>query len=252
MIVRGKQNKQNRNWFYFNLSFESSSFIFNNFKTEEYKLTFEGWNRPVCNLFGSTRVSFCQNCISPSNSEANRDGADLLFCCFFLFLPHLRTLAQEKRSEIVFVLGLVGGVSVSIHYWSLLSRNIWILFPTLTMATRAKKKDSGKAICPRHQRESALSRFGARVRYWISLRGSASYVVNELLFQVGVYFFQSEKTSVQVSVVPKMTVFLYRFKMIIIPVKKYLFHENLLNIENTVHSSSHRERHNIISQKEMQ
>ena len=40
----------------------------------------------------------------------------LLFCCFSLFLPHLRTLAQEKRSEIVFILGLVGGVSVSIHY----------------------------------------------------------------------------------------------------------------------------------------
>ena len=40
----------------------------------------------------------------------------LLFRCFSLFLPHLRTLAQEKRSEIAFVLGLVGGVSVSIHY----------------------------------------------------------------------------------------------------------------------------------------
>ena len=39
----------------------------------------------------------------------------LLFRCFSLFPPHLRTLAQEKRSEIVFVLGLVGGVSVSIH-----------------------------------------------------------------------------------------------------------------------------------------
>ena len=40
----------------------------------------------------------------------------LFFRCFSLFLPHLRTLAQEKKSEIVFVLGLVGGVSVSIHY----------------------------------------------------------------------------------------------------------------------------------------
>ena len=40
----------------------------------------------------------------------------LLFCCFSLFLPHLSTLAQEKRSEIVFVLGLVSGASVSIHY----------------------------------------------------------------------------------------------------------------------------------------
>ena len=42
MIVRGKRNvKQNRNWFYFNLSVESSSFIFNNFKTEKFKLTFK-------------------------------------------------------------------------------------------------------------------------------------------------------------------------------------------------------------------
>ena len=84
MIVRCKRNKQNRNWFDFNLSFESSSFIFDNFKTEKFK----------------------------------RDGADAEspFPLFFSFLPHLRTLAQEKRSEIVFVLGLVGGVFVSIHY----------------------------------------------------------------------------------------------------------------------------------------
>ena len=41
----------------------------------------------------------------------------LLFRSFSLFLPHLRTLAQGKRSEIVFVLGLVGRVSVSIHYF---------------------------------------------------------------------------------------------------------------------------------------
>ena len=47
----------------------------------------------------------------------------LLFRCFSLFLPHLRTLAQEKRLEIVFVLGLVGGVSVSIHYCRKISEN---------------------------------------------------------------------------------------------------------------------------------
>ena len=115
MIVRGKRNKQNRNRFYFNLSFESSSFIFNNFKTEKFKLTFEGWNRPVCYLFGFTRVSFCQNCISPSNIVM-APMPSLLFRCFSLFLPHLRTLTQEKRSAIVFVLGLVDGDSVSIHY----------------------------------------------------------------------------------------------------------------------------------------
>ena len=41
--------------------FESSSFTLNNFKTEKFKLNFEGWNRPVCHLLGFTRVSFCQN-----------------------------------------------------------------------------------------------------------------------------------------------------------------------------------------------
>ena len=62
VIVPGKRNvKQNRNWFYFNLFVERSSFIFNNFKTGKFKLTFKGCNRPVCNLFGFTRVFFCQN-----------------------------------------------------------------------------------------------------------------------------------------------------------------------------------------------
>ena len=42
VIVRGKRDKQNRNCFYFNFSFESLSFIFKNFKTEKLKLTFEG------------------------------------------------------------------------------------------------------------------------------------------------------------------------------------------------------------------
>ena len=82
----------------------------------------------------------------------------LLFRCFSLFLPHLRTLAQEKRSEIVFVLGLVGGVFVSIHY----CREISVHFYPRQQWPLALKKNSGKAICSRNQ--SALSRFGARLR----------------------------------------------------------------------------------------
>ena len=41
----------------------------------------------VCNLFGFTRVSFFQHCILPSDSEANRDGADpgFPFPLFFSF-----------------------------------------------------------------------------------------------------------------------------------------------------------------------
>ena len=63
VIVRGKRIKHNGNWFYFYFSVESSSFRLNNFKTKQFTLTFKGWlwNRPVCLLFGFTRVSFCQN-----------------------------------------------------------------------------------------------------------------------------------------------------------------------------------------------
>ena len=159
MIVRGKRDKQNRNWFYFNLSFESSSFIFNNLKTEKLKLTYEGWNRPVCNLFGFT-VSFCQNCISPSNSEANRDGADAesAFPLFFSFSASLKNSSPRKMVGTCLRFGAGGW---SLCFYPLLSRNIWIFFPTLTMAARAKK-NSGKAICSRNQ--SALSRFGAHLR----------------------------------------------------------------------------------------
>ena len=43
VTVRVKRNiMQNRNWFYFEFSVESSSFTVNNFKKEKFKLTFEG------------------------------------------------------------------------------------------------------------------------------------------------------------------------------------------------------------------
>ena len=138
-FVRGKRNKQNRNSFYFNLSFESSSFIFNNFKMEKFMLTFEGWNRPVCDLFGFTRVSFCQNCISPSNNEANRDGADAesSFPLLFFFCASFKN--SSPREKVGNCLRFwTGGWSPC--FYPLWSRNIWIFFPTLTMAARAKKK----------------------------------------------------------------------------------------------------------------
>ena len=77
----------------------------------------------------------------------------LLFRCFSLFLPHLRTLAQGKRSENCLRFG-TGGPSLCLY--PLLSRNI-LFFPALTMAARAKKKNSGEAICSRYQ--CALSGF---------------------------------------------------------------------------------------------
>ena len=78
----------------------------------------------------------------------------LLFRYFSLFLPHLRTLAQGKRSENWLRFG-TGGPSLCLY--PLLSRNI-LFPPALTMAACAKKKKiSGEAICSRYPR--ALSGF---------------------------------------------------------------------------------------------
>ena len=81
-------------------------------------------------------VKLC--CTSPSDSEADRDGADAEspFPLFFLFLPHLRTLAREKRSENCLRFG-TGGPSLCLY--PLLSRNK-VFVPALTMAARGKKK----------------------------------------------------------------------------------------------------------------
>ena len=105
-------------------------------------------------------VKIC--CISPSNSEANRDGADAEspFPLFFSFSASFRNSSPRKKVGNCLRFGTG---SWSLCFYPLWSRNIWIFFPTLTMAARAKKIP-GKAICSRHQRESALSRFGTRVR----------------------------------------------------------------------------------------
>ena len=79
-------------------------------------------------------------CILPSDSERIVTALmptlmpSLLFRCFSLFLPHLRILAQEKRSQNCLRFG-TGGPSLCLY--PLLSRNI-IFFPALTMAARAK------------------------------------------------------------------------------------------------------------------
>ena len=55
-------------------------------------------------LFGfCLSVKIC--CIPPLDSEANHDGADAEspFRLFFSFLPHLRTLGQERWSENCFL-----------------------------------------------------------------------------------------------------------------------------------------------------
>ena len=78
VIVCVKRNiMQNRNWFYFESSVESSSFIFKNFKTEKLSLPLkvETDQFVICLVLPEClSVKIC--CISPSSSEANRDGAD--------------------------------------------------------------------------------------------------------------------------------------------------------------------------------
>ena len=123
MIVRGKRNKQNRNWFYFSLSFESSSFIFNNFKTEKLislPLKDETDQFVTCLVLP---VSFCQNCFSTSNSEANRDGADAEspVPLFFSFSASFKN--SSPREKIGNCLRFATG-GWSLCFYPLLSRNI--------------------------------------------------------------------------------------------------------------------------------
>ena len=118
--------KQNRSWFYFKFSVESSSFIL------QSSLSFVWFYQSV--FLSVKRIVAA---LMPS----------LIFRCFSLFLPHLRTLAQENRSQDCLRFG-TGGLSPCLYL--LLSLNI-IFFPTLTMAARAKNKNSVEAICSRYQ-----------------------------------------------------------------------------------------------------
>ena len=86
-----------------------------------------------CLVLECLSVKIC--CISPSDSEANRDGSDAE-SPFPLFFSLLRTLAREKRSENYLRFG-TGGPSLCLYL--LWSRNI-MFCPALTMAARAKKK----------------------------------------------------------------------------------------------------------------
>ena len=74
--------------------------------------------------------------------------SSLLFRCFSLFLSHLRTLAQEKRSENCLRFG-TGGPSLCLY--PLLSRDEYI-FPCANNDRSSEKKDSGEAFCSRYQR----------------------------------------------------------------------------------------------------
>ena len=67
----------------------------------------------------------------------------LLPRCFSLFLPHLRTLAQEKRSQNCLRFG-TGGPSLCIHY--IVTK--YNIFPRANNG-RSREKNSCEAICSR-------------------------------------------------------------------------------------------------------
>ena len=91
-------------------------------------------------------------CFSSSDREVNRDGSDAESPLFFSFSASFKNSSEREKVEncLRFV---TGGRNLCFYP---------VFFSTLTMAARAKQKNSGKVICSRNQR--ALSRFLARVR----------------------------------------------------------------------------------------
>ena len=93
MIVRGKRDKQNRNWFYFNFSFESSSVIFNNLKTEKLNLALKDETDqfvtcvvlPECL---SVKIAFYPRTVKQIVTALM---PIFLFHCFSFLLPHLNS-----------------------------------------------------------------------------------------------------------------------------------------------------------------
>ena len=101
VIVRVKRNiMQNRNCFYFEFSVESSSFTFNNLKRKNLSLPLEVETDQfvICLVLPEClSVKIC--CISPSNSEANRDGADAEspFLLFYSFSASFKNSSLREK-----------------------------------------------------------------------------------------------------------------------------------------------------------
>ena len=113
VIVRGKLNiKQNRNWFYFKFSVESSSFIFNNFKTEILSLPLKVKTDQFVNCLVLLEcLSVKISCISPSDCEANCDSADAdsTFPLFFSFSVSFKNSSPREK---------VGKLSLFWDWWA--------------------------------------------------------------------------------------------------------------------------------------
>ena len=100
---------------------------------------------------------------------------NFLFHCFSLFLPHLRTLAHEKRSENCLRFATSGA---SLYLYPLLKRNI-------TFSSREKKilaKSFAHAISEHHRD------FEHAYVYWIWLCGSASRLCYNKVWDLVIFY----------------------------------------------------------------
>ena len=114
--ILSKINKADRNWFYFNFSLESSSFIFNNFKRKNLGLPLKDETEQFVICLVLPECLSVKNCILPSDSEANRDGAD----AEFPFPSFISFSASFKNSSLWEKVGKLSSFcwSVCIHYCS--------------------------------------------------------------------------------------------------------------------------------------
>ena len=93
VIVRCKRDKQNKNWFYFNFSFESSSFIFNNLQRKNVSLPLKDETDQliICLVLPgclSVKIAFYPRTVKRIVAALM---PSFLFHCFSLLLPHLNS-----------------------------------------------------------------------------------------------------------------------------------------------------------------
>ena len=125
VIVSVNRNiMQNRNWFYFEFSVEIRVLYLTILKRKNSSLPLkvETDQFVICLVLpGCLSVKIC--CISPANSEANRDGADAEspFPLFFSFSTSFKNSSPREKVENCLRFGTGGW---SLCFYPLLSRNI--------------------------------------------------------------------------------------------------------------------------------
>ena len=92
-------------------------------KQKKIKLTFKCWNRPVCHLFGFTRVSLCQTLLHFTLgqwSESWRLWCRVYFPSFFSFSASFKNSSPREK---------VGKLS---SFWDWWTESLFNLYPLLS------------------------------------------------------------------------------------------------------------------------